>query len=118
MYSPFTRKIITGLALACVLLSAVLALLGHARSPVFVWVAAAVGTIALLVALATPLNAKRDTGLFLIAGISGGVFFGASGFDFPQTIPLWIWVICCLGSATLALVTDADSAQSKSINRL
>lgn len=118
MYSPFVRRIVAGLALACVLLSAVFLLLVLPPNPGFVWVSATVGAAALLIALVTPLNPKRDTGLFIVAGIAGGVFFGASGFGFPQNIPLWIWVISCLGTATLAIVTDADSAQSKSVNRL
>ncbi|XAS72354.1 hypothetical protein VUN82_00400 [Micrococcaceae bacterium Sec5.1] len=118
MYSPFVRKIVTGLALAGVLLSGVFALLGVPPSPGFVWVSAAIGVASLLAALVLPLSPKRDTGLFVMAGIAGGVFFGASGFGFPQNIPLWIWVICCIGAATLAIVTDADSAQSKSVNRL
>lgn len=118
MYSPLTRRIVAALAVACVVLSAVIAFLGRPQNMGFVWVAAAVGAAALMVALVTPLSPKRDTGLFILAGIAGGVFLGASGFGFPQNLPLWIWVICCLGSATLAIVTDADAAQSKSVNRL
>lgn len=118
MYSPINRGIAAGLALACVLLSAGFALMASPPNVGFVWVAAAVGAAALLAALVTPLNPKRDTALFILAGIAGGVFLGASSFGFPQNLPLWIWIICCLGTATMALVTDADASQSKSVNRL
>jgi hypothetical protein len=118
IYSTTVRKIITGLALACVVVCAVFGSLDGPRNAGFVWALAGVAAVALLTALVTPRNPKRDTGLFLVAGLSGGVFFGASGFGFPQNIPAWIWVTCSIGLATMALVTDADAAQNKSTSRL
>lgn len=118
IYSSALRTIITGLALACVAVCTVFAFLDGPRSPGFVWASVGLAAAALLTALLIRRNPKRDTGLFLVAGLSGGVFFGASGFGFPQNIPVWIWVICSIGTATMALVTDADAAQNKSVNRL
>jgi hypothetical protein len=118
MYSSITRKVAAGLALACVLLSAVFTVMASPQHMGFVWVATTVGAAALFTALVTPLNPKRDTALFILAGIAGGVFLGASSFGFPQNLPQWIWIVCCIGTATVALVTDADIAQSKSVNRL
>lgn len=118
IYSTTVRTIIAGLTLACVAVCAVFGILDGPPTPAFVWASTGVAAAALLTALLTPRKPKRDTGLFLLAGLSGGVFLGASDFGFPQNIPLWIWVICSLGIATMALVTDADTAQNKSVNRL
>lgn len=118
IYSTPVRKIITGLTLACVVVCAVFGSLDGLRDSGFVWASTGVAAVALLTALATPRNPKRDTGLFFIAGLSGSVFLGASGFGFPQNIPVWIWVICSIGTATMALAMYADAAQNKSANRL
>ena len=104
--------------MACALLSTVFALLARLENMVFVWTAAAVGISTLVAALTTHLNAQRDTVLFAVSGLAGGVFFGASEFGFPHNLPLWIWLICCFGAATVALITDADAAQNKPVHRL
>lgn len=118
MYTPFTRRIIAALSLACIGLSTIFALLERSKNMGFVWIAATAGASVLLVALITQLNPKRDTLLFIFSGIAGGVFLGASGFEFPQNVALWIWLVSGLGTATIAIVTDADLAQSKPVNRL
>ena len=83
-----------------------------------IWLAGAFGASGALVILITPVKAKRDGVIFLLVGLSGGVFFGASGLDFPASISTWMWMVVSVGLATIGIVIDADQAQSKAVNRL
>jgi hypothetical protein len=78
----------------------------------------AVGAISLLAVLATKRNPKRDAVLFIISGMGGGVFIGASTVGFPGSLPIWLWTIGTMYIGTVALIVDAEAAQSKSVNRL
>jgi hypothetical protein len=43
---------------------------------------------------------------------------GASTVGFPGSLPTWLWMIGTLCIGTLAIIVDAESSQSKSVNRL
>ncbi|GAA5191712.1 hypothetical protein GCM10023346_11890 [Arthrobacter gyeryongensis] len=77
-----------------------------------------VGAISLVVVLATKRSPKRDAVLFIISGMGGGVFIGASTVGFPATLPIWLWTIVTICIGTAVLIVDAESVQSKSVNRL
>lgn len=71
--------------------------------------------------LAAKRNPKRDAVLFLVCGLSSGVFMGASTVGFPGSLPMWLWTIWTIGTmgiGVMALIVDAESSQSKSVNRL
>lgn len=118
MYPPVIRITSATLALVSVVVATIFALLGNPKNMGFIWAVAAIGAFLPGVVLATRLNPKKDAVLFIAAGVTGGVFSGAAGLRIPQSIPLWIWLICCLGTAVIAIVVDADSTQSKSVSRL
>jgi peptidoglycan/LPS O-acetylase OafA/YrhL len=118
IYSPKVRNIATILVLACLAGSIVVGLFHEPRTPPLAWTSLTVGAISLSIVLATKRNTKRDAVLFIISGIGGGVFTAAATVDFPGTLPIWLWTIGTLCIGTVALIVDAESAQSKSVNRL
>lgn len=118
IYTPPIRTTIAALVLACIASSIVVGLLHEPRNPLIAWTSLAVGAIAVLVVLAAKRNPKRDAVLFLACGLSSGVFMGASTVGFPGSLPTWLWMIGTLCIGTLAIIVDAESSQSKSVNRL
>ncbi|MGM7777035.1 hypothetical protein ACSVHC_13615 [Arthrobacter sp. KNU-44] len=118
IYSSTVRTIATILVLACIAGSIVVGLLHEPRTPLLAWMSLTVGAISLLAVLATKRSPKRDAVLFIISGMAGGVFIGAAKVDFPGTLPIWLWTIGAFCIGTAALIVDAESAQSKSVNRL
>ncbi|MCI0143868.1 hypothetical protein KNN17_20085 [Arthrobacter bambusae] len=117
IYSSRVRTIATVLVLACIAGSIVVGLIHEPRTPLLAWTSLSVGAISLLVVLATKRNPKRDAVLFVISGMGGGVFIAAATVGFPDTLPLWLWTIGIICIGTVALIVDAESAQSKSVNR-
>ncbi|WAH95605.1 hypothetical protein [Arthrobacter sp. MMS18-M83] len=91
IYSSTVRTIAAVSVLACIAGSIVVGLHSEPKTPVLAWTSLAAGAVALLVVLATKRSPKRDAVLFMICGM-------------------------CIG--TVAIVVDAESAQSKSVNRL
>ena len=118
IYSSTVRTIATVLVLACIAGSLVVGLLHEPRTPLLAWTSLTVGAISLSVVLATRPSPKRDAVLFIISGMSGGIFIGAAKVNFPGTLPIWLWTIGTICIGTAALIVDAESAQSKSVNRL
>ncbi|MEV8150577.1 hypothetical protein AB0O52_20835 [Arthrobacter sp. NPDC080073] len=118
IYSLTVRTIATILVLACLVGSIVVGLLHEPRTPLLAWTSSAVGAISLLTVLATKRNPKRDAVLFIISGMGGGVFIAAAKVGFPGTLPIWLWTIGTVCIGTVALIVDAESAQSESVNRL
>jgi hypothetical protein len=118
IYTSKVRTIATVIVLACIAGSIVVGLLHVPRTPLLAWTSMTVGAISLVVVLATKRKPKRDTVLFIISGMSGGMFIGAAKVDFPGTLPVWLWTIGAICIGTAALIVDAESAQSKSVNRL
>ncbi len=112
------RTIATVLVLACIAGSFIVGLLHEPRTPLLAWTSLTVGAISLSVVLATRPSPKRDAVLFIVGGMSGGIFLGASKVNFPGTLPIWLWTIGTICIGTVALIVDAESAQSKSVNRL
>ena len=104
--------------LAFIAVSTFVGLLHEPRVPLLAWTSLIVGAISLLAVLATKRNPKRDAVLFIISGIGGGVFTAAATVDFPGTLPTWLWTIGAICIGTVAIIVDAESAQSKSVNRL
>ncbi len=118
IYSSTVRTIATILVLACIAGSIVVGLLHEPRTPLLAWTSLAVGAISLLVVLATRRSPKRDAVLFVASGMGGWVFIAAATVGFPGTLPIWLWTIGTVCIGTVALIVDAESAQSKSVNRL
>jgi peptidoglycan/LPS O-acetylase OafA/YrhL len=118
IYSSAIRRTATILVLACIAGSTVVGLLHEPRTPLLAWTSLTVGAISLALVLATRPSPKRDTVLFIISGISGAMFIAAATVDFPGTLPIWLWTIGAICIGTAALIVDAESAQSKSVNRL
>lgn len=118
IYSSTVRTIGTVSVLACIAGSIVVGLHNEAKTPVLAWTSLAAGAVALLVVLATKRSPKRDAVLFMICGMGGGVFIAASTVGFPGSLPIWLWTIGTMCIGTVAIVVDAESAQSKSVNRL
>lgn len=108
----------TVLVLACIGGSIVVGLLHEPRTPLLAWTSLTVGAIPLVVVLATKRNPKRDAVLSIISGMGGGVSIAAATVGFPGTLPLWLWTIGSICIGTAALIVDAESAQSKPLNRL
>ena len=118
IYSSAIRTISTVFVLAFIAISTFVGLLHAPRVPLLAWTCLAVGTISLLAVLATRRKPKRDAILFVISGLGGGVFTGASTAGFPGSLPIWLWWIGTMCIGTVALIADAESAQSKSFSRL
>jgi len=118
IYTSKVRTIATVLVLACIGGSIVVGLLHEPRTPLLAWTSLTVGTIPLVVVFATKRNPKLDAVLFIISGMGGGMFIAAATVGFPDTLPLWLWTIGTICIGTAALIVDAESAQSKSVNRL
>jgi 4-hydroxybenzoate polyprenyltransferase len=118
IYSSTVRKIAVAFVLACIAASTVVGLLHEPKNPLVAWTSAAVAAVLMTVALATKRNPKRDAVLFLVCGLSSGVFMGASTVGFPGSLPMWLWTIGTMGIGMVALIVDAEAVQSKSVNRL
>jgi len=102
------RTIASAFVLACIAGSIVVALFHEPKTPLFAWTSLAIGTVALLVVLATKRNPKRDAVLFLICGLSSGVFMGAANVGFPGSLSMWLWAIGTIWIGTVAIVVDAE----------
>lgn len=118
IYTPPIRTTIAALVLACIAGSIVVGLLHEPKTPLLAWTALAVGAVVMFAVLATKRNPKRDAVLFLVCGLSSGVFMGDSTVGFPGSLPMWLWTIGTMGIGVMALIVDAESSQSKSVNRL
>lgn len=91
----------------------VIGLQNEPKTPVLAWTSLAAAAVALLVVLTTKRSPKRDAVLFMICGMGGGVFIAASTVGFPGSLPMWLWAIGTMCIGTVAIVVDAESAQSK-----
>lgn len=118
IYSSTVRTIATAFVLACIAGSIVVGLLHEPKTPLLAWTSLAVGAVVMFAVLATKRNPKRDAVLFLVCGVSSGVFMGASTVGFPGSLPMWLWTIGTTGIGMMALIVDAEAVQSKSVNRL
>lgn len=118
IYSLAIRTIATVFVLAFIAGSTVVGLLHEPRSSLLAWTSLIIGAISLSIVLATKQKPKRDAVLFIISGTGGSVFVGASTVGFPGSLPIWLWIIGAMCIGTVALIVDAESAQSKSVNRL
>ena len=118
IYSSTVRTTATTFVLACIAGSIVVGLLHEPKTPLLAWTSLAVGAAVMFAVLATKRNPKRDAVLFLVCGLSSGVFMGASTVGFPGSLPMWLWTIGTMGIGVMALIVDAESSQSKSVNRL
>ncbi|PYI66894.1 hypothetical protein CVV68_12425 [Arthrobacter livingstonensis] len=89
------------------------------RGNAVVWGAAIVAIIAILVLVLLRHRGTRISAtLFLLAGISGAVFASGAGLGWPAALPLWLWIATALGLATVGIVEDADTTQTRSTSRL
>jgi predicted membrane protein len=118
IYSSTVRKIAVAFVLACIAASTVVGLLHEPKTPLLAWTSLAVVAVVNFAVLATNRNPKRDAVLFLVSGLSSGVFMGASTVGFPGSLPMWLWTIGTMGIGMVALIVDAEAVQSKSVNRL
>lgn len=107
--------IIIGLQLLC---GAMVLLSGSAPVPWLAYSAVATGVLAMLMVwLSGTPKPRADGVLFLVGALAGGLTLGSWQADFPANLPAWLWCIAAVLSATVAIVLDADSKQSRSRNR-
>ena len=88
IYSSKVPTIGAAFVLAYIIGSAVVGLIYEPKTPLLAWTALVVGAVAVLVVFATRRSPKRDAVLFLICGLGGAVFAGASTIGFPGFLPV------------------------------
>ncbi len=113
------RRIAPPILMVLQLLCGIMILLsGDAAIPWLAYGAVGLGLVVMAAAWSIKASKPRVDGiLFLVSALAGGLLLGSWQAGFPATLPVWLWCIASVLLATVGIVLDADSKQSRSQNR-